>query len=312
MKAFIFPGQGSQLVAMGKDFYDSFSVAKETFQLIDDTLNQKLSNLIFYGPEEELNLTINTQPALMAVSIAILNVIIDQTKSNISSLCSYVAGHSLGEYSALCAIETINIEDTARLLYLRGKYMQEACAEGDGAMAACIGVSVKKIEEILKEINDDSSICQIASDNSDWQVVISGHGQTIDRMIAIISDLGLKAIKLKVSAPFHSSLMKQAEEKMALELNQVNFKNPLVPIIQNVNAMIISESIEIKQNLLLQICNRVRWRETIDKMSILNINEIVEIGSGKVLTNLLKRSNHKFKLTNISKVAELEDFLLSL
>lgn len=312
MKAFIFPGQGSQLIGMGKDFYDSFSVAKETFQQIDDVLSQKLSNIIFNGPEEELNLTINTQPALMAVSIAILNVIIDQTNKNIDSLCSYVAGHSLGEYSALCAVNAINLEDTARLLNLRGKYMQEASAKGEGAMAACIGVELQTVEDILSGINDDISVCQIANDNSDSQVVISGHTQNIDRVVAIMKDLGVKAIKLKVSAPFHCSLMKNAEERMALELGKVNFNNPMVPIIQNIDAAITTVPGQIKNNLVLQICNRVRWRETINKIQQENVEEIIEIGSSRVLTNLLKRSNHKFVLKNISTISELENFILSL
>ncbi|CAK6508338.1 ACP S-malonyltransferase [Rickettsia helvetica] len=306
--AFIFPGQGSQLIGMGKDFYDNFKPAKETFQIVDEVLKRKLTDIIFNGPSEELTLTTNAQPALMAVSMAIINIIKAETGKSLDSLCDYAAGHSLGEYSALCSTESISLETAAKLLHIRSTSMQEACPEGEGSMAACINIPLQKLEEILEDINK-INLCQIANDNIEGQIVISGKTTAIDHAISIIKDLGYKAIKLKVSAPFHCSLMKPAEDKMRVALDKAVINKPLIPVIQNYTAKPTLDPKEIKQNLILQICGRVRWHETLELFNTLDITHIVEIGAGSVLINMFRKINYPFKLSNISNLEELQNFL---
>jgi [acyl-carrier-protein] S-malonyltransferase len=307
-KAFIFPGQGSQKVGMAKDFYESFSVAKEVFECVNDTLNYDLSKIIFKGSSEELALTVNTQPALMATSIAILKTLCQETGSDIVDLCDVVAGHSLGEYSALCAAGSISLEDTTKLLKIRSTSMQDASPKGEGAMAACIGISFYSLNQIIKTLVTDG-VCQIANDNVEGQIVISGHEHNIDRVIAALKDTGHKAIKLKVSAPFHSELIKNAKVPMKEALDKAEIKTPKVQLLANVTAGLVSEPQNIKQNLIDQICETVRWRETMDKFAELGITELVEIGSGQVLNGLAKKSPHLFKLSNISNVADLKAYI---
>lgn len=304
---FIFPGQGSQLIGMGKDFYDNFETAKQTFHTIDEVLKRKLTDIIFNGTPEELTLTTNAQPALMAVSMAIINIIKAETGKSIDKLCDYLAGHSLGEYSALCAANSMSLETTAELLHIRSQSMQEACPAGIGAMAACIGISLEKLEEILIEASK-TGLCEIANDNIEGQIVISGKYDAIDHAINLIKEAGYKAIKLKVSAPFHSSLMSSAEDKMQTALEKCVINKPLVPVIQNYTAKPVLDPFEIKQNLILQICGRVRWRETLELFNTLEINHIVEIGAGSILTNMLRKINYPFKLSNISNLQELKNF----
>jgi [acyl-carrier-protein] S-malonyltransferase len=301
-RAFIFPGQGSQVVGMGKDFYDAFKEAKEVFDEVDDALGYKLSDVIFHGPEEELNLTEHTQSALMAVSMAMLAVI--RGNKTGGELCSYVAGHSLGEYSALCAAESLTLRDTARLLKIRGKSMQDAAPVGIGAMAACIGIGIGELEGLINKVKG-KYVCEIANDNIIGQIVISGHSQAIDAVISEMQTMKYKAIKLKVSAPFHSALIKPAEFAMQDALDTVVINKPKVPVIANVSAREESGPATIKQNLVTQICGRVRWRESLDRLQELGVEEIVEIGSGKILSNMIKKAGYPFVVKNVGNIGDL-------
>lgn len=310
-RAFIFPGQGSQTIGMGKDFFNTIPKAKDVFQEIDDTLGRKLSDIIFLGPIEDLTLTTNAQPALMATSIAILRSIIEQSGKKLQDICSIVAGHSLGEYSALCASEALSLVDTTTLLNTRSKAMQDSCKENTGSMVACLGIDIEELEDIMSQLSSLNLVCEIANDNVKGQIVVSGHNEKIDELISALKDRGKKAIKLKVSAPFHCSLMKPAEEKMKQALSLIKIGEPVVPVIANVTANITMKD-EIKNNLVAQICGRVRWRETMDKFSALRIDEIVEIGPGKALSGLVKKTSHNFSIRNISNISEFEEFMNSL
>jgi [acyl-carrier-protein] S-malonyltransferase len=306
--AFIFPGQGSQAIAMAKDLYDSFSLAREIFGEIDEALKQNLSKIIFEGPIDELTRTENTQPALMAASMAFLAVMKEQSGRNIEQLCNMVAGHSVGEYSALCAAGSLSIKDAAKILRIRGNAMQNACPKGEGAMAACLGLTIEKIEEIVLEANNHG-ICDVANDNTAAQVVISGENKAVEYASSKVTEAGGRAIKLNVSGPFHSRLMKDAEEIMGQSLSELGFAAPTVPVILNVTANSSKNIEEIKVSLVKQISGRVRWRETISYFADNNIDTIVEIGSGKVLTGMLRKLDHGFTLKNVGNIIELEEFL---
>lgn len=322
-KIFVFPGQGSQVMGMGKDLYDNFSEAREVFQEVDDSLGQKLSSIIFEGPDADLVLTANTQPALMAVSLAIVAILKKQSGKDIAGLCDYMAGHSLGEYSALCAAEAINLADTAKLLKLRGQAMQSAVPVGKGGMAAIIGLSFEEVEEFLVKASklakeQGLGVIEIANDNSDGQVVVSGTKEAIDAGESIAKEMGAKRyLPLPVSAPFHCSLMQPAADKMQEALEQSKIILPKVKIIHNVTASALDSSLtevetidKIRDLLVAQVTGRVRWRETMDNLRPnYDISASVEIGAGKVLTNMIKRADKEIEAINISNIADIESFL---
>ncbi len=310
-QAFIFPGQGSQAVGMGKEAAENFAEARAVFDEVDDALGQKLSGLIFEGPIEELTLTSNTQPALMATSIALLKVIEKKTGKPLSELCSYVAGHSLGEYTALCAAGAISLGDTARLLRIRGDAMQAAVPQGQGGMAALIGVDFEQADAIAKEAAA-GEVCQAANDNGGGQVVVSGSLGAIERVLEVAAAKGVKrAIKLPVSAPFHSALMQPAAEKMRDALAAVEIKAPTVPLIANVTADIVTDPKKISELLVEQITGMVRWRESVEKLKALGVEQLVEIGSGKVLSGLTKRIESELQSTSLQTPENIDAFLVA-
>ncbi|CAN7229124.1 ACP S-malonyltransferase [Rhizobium sp. LjRoot258] len=286
--AFTFPGQGSQAVGMGKDLAENFAEARAVFQEVDEALGEKLSETMFNGPEDTLTLTANAQPALMAVSMAVIRVL-EAKGVDVKANVSYVAGHSLGEYSALCAAGTFSLADTARLLRIRGNAMQAAVPVGVGAMAAIIGLEHADVVALCEEASAIGS-CQVANDNGGGQIVISGEKAAVEKGAAIASEMGAKrAILLPVSAPFHSSLMAPAAEAMREALAGVKKSNPVVPLIANVRAAPVTDADEIARLLVEQVTGQVRWRETVEWFAANGATTLYEIGSGKVLTGLARR-----------------------
>jgi len=312
--ALLFPGQGSQFIGMGKEAYDSFTEAKEAFQEVDDVLNQNLSQLIFSGSIEELTKTENTQPALMVTSVALFRVLLKQSNKNITELASYVAGHSLGEYSALVSAESLSLADAARLLRIRGNSMQEAVPTGKGGMAAIIGLSIDDVEEITNEIsNKYNHEVQIANDNSPGQIVISGSTEAIAKAEEASKLKGAKKyVTLNVSAPFHSPLMKPATKIMQDAFEDVIFKTPLLPLIANVTAEITKDPDLIKKNLVDQVAGRVRWTETIQFLSSNEVTSTIEVGAGKVLSGLTKRIDRNIKPYSLQTPEDIDNFLENL
>lgn len=292
-RALIFPGQGSQFIGMGKDLSENFAVAKQVFEQIDDALEQNLFALMCDGPIDQLNLTENTQPALMAVSMAVMAVIEAETGKKVSDYASYVAGHSLGEYAALTAAGSLEIEQTARLLKIRGQAMQQAVPVGQGSMAAILGLSFEDVQAIAVKASSDAGdeqICEAANDNSEGQVVISGHVAAVKTAVALASERGArKAVQLPVSAPFHCTLMAPAAAKMAEALAATEIKSPCVPVIANVTAQAETDPTKIRQLLTDQITGMVRWRESVIWMKDNGVTEMAEVGAGKVLSGLVRR-----------------------
>ena len=311
IRACIFPGQGSQAVGMCSDVVENFSVAKMTMQEVDDALGQNLSNIILSGQLEDLTLTENAQPALMACSIAILRVIEEQSGKKLPEFSNYVAGHSLGEFTALTAAGVFSLSDCAKLLKIRGQSMQEAVPLGKGAMIALLGADFAVAQDIATKAGK-VGICQIANDNSNGQQVLSGASEAIDEAINLATGLGLRAIKLNVSAPFHCQLMQKAQEAVQQALETVQINIPSVPLIANVTAKPTSDKDVIKDLLIKQVTGMVRWRETILGMSSLGVTSTVEIGAGKVLSGLVKRTDPNLQGVSIQSCKDIEDFINNL
>jgi [acyl-carrier-protein] S-malonyltransferase len=304
-RAFVFPGQGSQAVGMGKNLADTFSSAKAVFDEVDAALGQKLSDLMWNGPDDALTLTENAQPALMAVSLAAMRVLEVEYGITVSKSASCVAGHSLGEYSALAAAGTLSISDTARLLKIRGRAMQAATPVGTGAMAALLGLDFKTASAVAAEAAQ-GDVCQAANDNSDGQVVISGHKGAVDRALDIAKAKGAKrAILLPVSAPFHCALMQPAADAMAEALANATMHNPVVPIFANVAAAPLTDAATIRQKLVEQVTGTVRWRESVFAMSDFGVHTFVEVGAGKVLTGLAKKNAPEAKALAIGNADDI-------
>lgn len=308
-RAFVFPGQGSQAVGMGKDLADAFAPARLVFEEVNDALGQNLSQLMFEGPDSDLILTENAQPALMAVSLAVLRVLEAEGGFNLANEARYVAGHSLGEYSALCAAGAISLPDTAKLLKLRGRAMQQAVPVGVGAMAALLGLTFEEAQGVATEAMQ-GQVCTAANDNADGQVVVSGHLEAVERAIALAAAKGAKrAIKLPVSAPFHCPLMQPAADAMQKALSTTTINIPCVPLVANVSASATSDVDVIRRQLVEQVCGTVRWRESVLYMKAQGVTELVECGAGKVLAGLTKRIDKEMTALAIGAPADIEAFL---
>ena len=305
MFSVIFPGQGSQIVGMGKEFYDKFDLVKNLFKEADDTLNFSISKLILEGPKEELDLTANTQPAIFLISYSIFNLAKNEFNIDLNK-AKYFAGHSLGEYSALSCAGYLNFSNTLKILRTRGDAMQNSVPKGQGGMVAILGSKVETIEKILKDNKQNLNV-QIANDNSEGQIVLSGKTDDLDKLIVILKENTIKNIKLPVSAPFHCSLMSKATDIMSNELNKLNFDEGMNKLISNVTAKEIANTDELKDLLVKQIENRVRWRESVINMINNDINHFIEIGPGKVLSGLVKRSSKEVKIDTINKQGDIED-----
>ena len=311
--AFIFPGQGSQKIGMGRDLYDSFSEAREVFEEVDDALSLKLSHIIFNGNEEELKLTINTQPALMCMSFAIVKVIEKMLNKPLSAIGKFTAGHSLGEYSSLVSSGSIKLSEVAKILRLRGKAMQSAVPINIGAMAALIGVDIDIIDKLRLNYVDDNEVLDIGNDNSPGQIVISGHNTAVEKIILNHKALGIKrAIKLPVSAPFHCGLMKKAADSMEEHINGLEVLTPNMILINNVDASPITDPFKIKKSLMKQITETVRWRESVQNMCDLGVSCFIELGAGNVLSGLVKRINKNVESISIQNVYDIENFVNNL
>jgi [acyl-carrier-protein] S-malonyltransferase len=308
-RAYVFPGQGAQVVGMGQALAEAYPEARLVFEEVDEALSFSLSKIIWAGEIEELTLTENAQPALMATSIAAFRAM--ETEGVISDKVKFFAGHSLGEYSALCASGTLELGDTARLLQLRGKSMQKAAPSGEGAMAAILGLDLKLVEQIAHDAAQ-SQICQAANDNDPNQVVISGNVAAVERAIIIAKEKGAKrAILLPVSAPFHCELMRPASETMRKAFEDINFKQPSAPVIANYTALPEIDPEQFKTLLVNQITGRVRWRESVTYMAQNGISEIIEIGSGKALSGMIRRIDRDINCHNIGSPEDLNKFLLT-
>lgn len=302
-RAFVFPGQGAQTIGMGRDFAEAYPAAKQVFEAVDEALGEKLSELIFEGDIADLTLTQNAQPALMATSLAAMAAL--QSEGVAVTAADFVAGHSLGEYSALCAAGSITLADTARLLRIRGEAMQKAVPVGVGAMAALLGLDFATATEIAKEAAGDE-VCQAANDNDPGQVVVSGHKAAVERAVELAKGRGAKrAVLLPVSAPFHCALMQPAADRMAEALADVSILEPAVPLVANVRAEAVSDPEVIRKLLVEQITGSVRWRESVEWMGTNSVDSIYEIGAGKALSGMVRRINRDIACKAVNTAADV-------
>ena len=306
MSALLFPGQGSQIVGMGSEFYSNFEIVKKIFKIADEKLNYSISKIILEGPENELQLTKNAQPAILTVSYSIFKVLKDEFNFDFSSFKCF-AGHSLGEYSALVCSESLDFDDALYLLHERGKAMQEAVPVGKGSMIAVLGMKTEEILHLISKIKNEG-ICEIANDNAEGQVIVSGDKKSVDNFKDYLKEKKIKSIPLKVSAPFHCSLMKPAADIMKDKIDTTKFKKPLFKIINNVTANPETDSEIIKELLIKQIFSTVRWRESIIKMFDSGIRNFVEIGPGKVLSGMVKRTIKPANCFSINSITDMKNF----
>ncbi len=313
-RAFTFPGQGSQSVGMGQALAEAFPAAREVFEEVDDALESRLSRVMWEGPEADLTLTENAQPALMATSVAVMRVLAREVGLDLASQSKFLAGHSLGEYSALAVAGALSVADTARLLRTRGRAMQDAVPVGDGAMAALLAIDIETVAEtVIPKTEDPDAVCAIANDNAPGQVVISGHKAAIEAAVDRAKAAGAKkGVLLPVSAPFHCVLMRPAAEAMAGALADIRFGAPIVPIVANVTAEAVGDPDTIRTLLVDQITARVRWRESITYMVENGVEEVVEAGVGKILTGMHKRIHRDLKTTVVETPADIEAFAATL
>jgi [acyl-carrier-protein] S-malonyltransferase len=309
--AFVFPGQGSQEVGMGKALADAFAAAREVFEEVDDALGQNLSKLMFEGPDDALRLTENAQPALMAVSMAVMRTLAAEGGFSLDGRVDYVAGHSLGEYSALAAAGAFSLGDAARLLKTRGRAMQEAVPVGEGAMAALLGLDLDAAREVA-EAAAQGEVCQAANDNAPGQVVVSGHTAAVERALDIAKEKGARrAVLLPVSAPFHCSLMAPAADVMAEALEKTEISAPAVPLVANVTAESVADPDTIRRQLVEQVTGAVRWRESVLYMKDKGVDTLVEAGAGKVLSGLARRIDRELTGQALNGPEDIEEFLKS-
>ena len=308
MFSLVFPGQGSQKIGMGKDFFENYDLVRNLFNQADDVLGINLSKIILEGPKDKLDLTVNTQPAIFLISYSIFQVMKKELNVNLDN-AKYFAGHSLGEYSALCAANYLSFSDTIKLLKIRGDAMQNAVPKGEGGMLAVLGSKVEIIENLLSE-NKNDFIAQIANDNSEGQIVLSGRNSDIEKLIHVLKSKNIKNVKLPVSAPFHCQLMNNATKIMRNEIQKLNFQESKNKLISNVTAKEISNKEELKTLLIDQIENRVRWRESVNHMIDNEVNHFIEIGPGKVLTGLIKRIDKNVKINTINNESDIKNLKL--
>ena len=308
MSALLFPGQGSQVVGMCSDFYANFELVKKIFKEADEKLNYPISKLILEGPEDQLQLTKNTQPAILTVSYSIFEVLKNEFGFNLNTF-KYFAGHSLGEYSALVCSGSLNFTDALYLLHERGKAMQDAVPIGKGSMIAILGINTENVEELLKSLEGNKGVCEIANDNANGQVIVSGNKESVISLQILLKEKKIKSIPLKVSAPFHCALMKPAALKMQGKISNTKFNNPLVEIVNNVTAKPEIDSDNIKKLLVQQIHSTVKWRQSMINMSKNGVKNFVEVGPGKALTGMVKRTLKEVNCFSINTITDIKNFI---